>query len=49
MFELLLPCASRNLVELFEELLINWETPPFLQFAHDILGEDLIVSGQGPG
>lgn len=29
-FELLLPCASRNINELFEELLINWETPPFL-------------------
>lgn len=43
-FELLLPCASRNLVELFEEWLINWEAPPFLQFAQDVLDEDLIVS-----
>jgi hypothetical protein len=47
-FELILPGTPGDLVKLFKEKLVNRKTPPLFEFAHDILGDDLVVSRQGP-
>jgi hypothetical protein len=44
----LLPGTPGDLVKLFKEKLVYWKTPPFFEFARDVLDDDLVVSRQGP-
>jgi len=46
--ELLLPGTPGDLVKLFKETLVNWETLSLFELAHDVLRDDLVVSRQGP-